>query len=1471
MIVRFALIISLALPFLLFAQSESELEAPTVSDVISCGADFLTLTATSDIRDDDLEFEWFDSNEQFLGSLNSPTGISQFITPYLIEDNFFFVRIRIGNATSDFSQINIEITHQASVIEGPEIELCTEGYLNADTNLEGSYQWQILVANEFGQSSFIDLTSPSSNLERLIIDQTGFYRVVITDNDGCQAISNEIEVVDHKIIEFRESLHTCYDSAILNDDVVTLENAWGREFTQYQWEFSLDGQDPFTVVGSEQSILIAKPTDEPIDTAYYRLTITEQNCVYDTIIEAYWHLNPNNRIKHVDENIGSNDFFFCETEPEESRKLYLEDLSPRVEANWYSLSYADGLTLNNIKTFFGPRLEGSTVEILEEFTDFLNPIGQGDTIVLSQSDTIPFDLDGGLIFAVLTDALTGCTSYSYNSLFADTAIPYPMLGSEVAYSYPINPASPSGFLTYQPVCMEDTLTIYSYDDTPQDYTWYKYDEILDKLIAIENEHNDTLLIIAEKDSIDGTYYLEVTKDGCTGLSEAFEVKSLPLPTVEITSVDDERAETCNGTSSVFLNSEGTGGGFYQWYYSPDGISFFPTGDEDVDQRSFYRARQTGYYVISISNGFCLGESDAVYVEIPDVPDPDFQEITISGPSAVCAGEEVVMTSSFESTTASYFWYYAFVNIDENTDVSTELVEFGPSPEPEISIATLPTDLDTVFTQPLILYVYGVAIDEECVVANSEEPHLVTITPVPDIELIFTDGMASDDSFICTGETVNEELQINDISAMSITGLSYSWERYNSETGSYDALDETGITITVTEPGSYRAIAETNDGLCQITSNDLSIQTLPSEIDGNTTQCFETDITISAKNEFTTDLDLFTYEWYRSDTNTDFAALSGETASSIVIDADSELFRTGFFYYTVAFQGCSIESDTLEITGFTTPPSIAVTNVEEDNIASCSQIPSILLFGSGSDNISEYQWFYSSDDTEYELAPGDNSTNFYQATSTGFYKLLASNGACSVSSDPDFVEIVTSSDPDQIDIALSGSQTYCEGEVIQLTSNYESSSASYQWFYEVVNSDGLLLDLGVTSSALSVNTEMFANGLSEPLELQFYMQALDNGCVIGSNATPYAITIDPSPDIALQFEGQPDSDEFIACGEAIDQELVVSNLSTQLNGLTYTWTQWNANTDQFDTLHDVSGVRFSTAETGTYKVIASTEDGSCFTESNSLELLTTPDLINGDVVYCFGDEIMLNASLSTFSNPSRYTFQWYISLDGTDFNPISSATSDTLTIASDSPDYGEAFFYYESTINECTTASETVHVTENTNSINSTLSVDVTQVKNIPFEATVAIESENENIEFSWQPSEYVSFLNETSAIFNFSELYDPDSVTISVMITDGNGCDVALSEVIFFTRSNDITFSKFITPNFDGINDYFEITGFDESLPNKLIITDSWGNRLYEKENYYNGLSDANNLMDKLTGSGIHYYLFEEENEVFKGSFYLKK
>lgn len=90
--------------------------------------------------------------------------------------------------------------------------------------------------------------------------------------------------------------------------------------------------------------------------------------------------------------------------------------------------------------------------------------------------------------------------------------------------------------------------------------------------------------------------------------------------------------------------------------------------------------------------------------------------------------------------------------------------------------------------------------------------------------------------------------------------------------------------------------------------------------------------------------------------------------------------------------------------------------------------------------------------------------------------------------------------------------------------------------------------------------------------------------------------------------------------------------------------------------------------------------------------------------------------------------------------------------------------------------------------------------------------------------------------------------------------------VVYVNDDYKLIANNVLTPNGDGVNDFWEIENIQTFGTSDLAIFDRWGNQIYTAKGYtntWNGTSGNDILPD-----GAYYYVitFEESTKVYKGT-----
>jgi len=1009
--------------------AQTTLPIPVVTNGISCGAGNLVLIAESSINDPSLIFDWYQEIEGellLLGSIDGPDGFSQFITPYVIQDEIFQVGIRLNDQESALTPVSALVENVATIQEAPRIELCESVTLNSSNTfdpLEASdYQWQKLTAQENGEAVFQDMQGYLEN--SALLTEIGFYRVVVTRNDGCQAISSEVEVTDDRFL-FSEPLgvgeHCFTDNEFTH--TVELSSEYGREITTYVWEESSNGVD-FSEISTEQTVLITKdPAIVSTTSVFYRLTVIEENCFeVSDIVSIDWILGPSGTIAHSDPGIGQNDFFYCDSDDASTRTLAVEDTGPfDVSVFWIRGILLPGISLDFIK---GPLrtlnpLDPAHSNIFDEF----ELIGTGPMITLEEED-------GGLIYAIFQDNVTGCESFSDNAIFADTAFPYPLSEGGVVANENMNI-----------VCQgEGMITFNSYDQSVDEYSWQK--RTLGSTEFVEIGSDASLLLDATIESVAGTYQLNVTKNGCVGQSHVFSVVESTPPEAEI--VGTNGAETsldeftiCPG-EEIFLGTVNLSNAYSYRWLSGEGTVL---GNEE-----FLGVSEGGTYLLEVTNGACVDLSDPFLVIANPVPSTALN-VTEDPSSPICEPFKVELTSWNDGDT--YQWFTSennldFVPIQDDDDTDHFISEPGFFYVEVTNSLGCSARSDTINVPAIVIAEINVADTKIC--GSSDHALLIAESPRESNTYTWLYSPDNIQPYVETGGT---------------NFLTY-YEAF--EEGYYILQVANDVCSAVSEP---TVVIQQDAGI----NEDFDIL-----IEGASSACLGSSISLSC----TYLEDGAEYFWLYSADGVDYLPLSG--GASRVMKFNTDRFASqnadetlAYFKVGVTDAPCSALSDPFALT-IVRSPIVEIRNSihnEPSDLFYCTEEElgfALEAFQVSTNLKLNYQWSRLNPESDsFEVIENEQGKK-YEPEGPGRYRCMVETQGqeCLVFSNE--IDVIT------LPKAIAGESTFCLGQEIymEIDQGFIPASAldffTFQWFYTSPEGDTPVPIDGETGASLSVNPE-----------------------------------------------------------------------------------------------------------------------------------------------------------------------------------------------------------------------------------------------------------------------------------------------------------------------------------------------------------------------------------------------------------------
>lgn len=361
--------------------------------------------------------------------------------------------------------------------------------------------------------------------------------------------------------------------------------------------------------------------------------------------------------------------------------------------------------------------------------------------------------------------------------------------------------------------------------------------------------------------------------------------------------------------------------------------------------------------------------------------------------------------------------------------------------------------------------------------------------------------------------------------------------------------------------------------------------------------------------------------------------------------------------------------------------------------------------------------------------------------------------------------------------------------------------------EGANSGGTWTDVDNTGALNGsiFNTTGIANGT-------YTFQYEVSGCN-GYDDAIISITLIDTPELPVIATVTP------VC-EGEEAELAIDSPNNQY---TYTWTAPDGAT--------YTGAVIYVQTEGTYTVIATLTGSDCASPPATASVVVNPIpdfAVTGNLVICLGAEsTVLSVSGNNFSN-SEATFEW--TSDGAVIGTSSSIVVD---------DIGN--YTVMVTLNDCH-FSRTVTVVENTDMPDVVLERGCI---NNQFVVSVANTGDFPGATYQWM-LDGGNISSESSINFVTLSLVEG---TYMVTVTSTNGCSASETIAVDDTLC---MIPKGISPNGDGINDFFDLSNFNVR---ELKIFNRYGRTVYEASNYVREWYGQSSNNDKLLPSSTYYYL----------------
>ena len=824
-------------------------------DFAICFGDPVTLTATGDA---DI-YEWDNDVEN---------GVE-----FIPEDTQTYTVIATITATG--CQIVDEVTVTVKPIPEPTISTldnliyCPGDEISTAFTIDitgDSYQW-LLNGEEIPDAITNEFTATAA----------GVYSVVVTDN-GCPGVSNEItiRVVEEPIISTEDNLTYCEGE--------TINTLFTIDITGESYQWLINGTE---IEGANNNTYTA------ITQGIFSVEMLVEGCILTSNeLEITVYPIPDPVISTEDE------LEYCEEEP----------VSVLLSINITGDSYQWLLNGNSID---------------------------------NATDITYTATDGGIYSVEVTE--NGCTGVSNEITIIVFPLPEPTISTENALTY----------------CDGDAISVeFTVDIADALYQWY------DEAGAVAGATDQAYIAEAA-----GTYFVEVTVNGCTGISNELEIVVYPIPTPTISTGD--ALTYCDGDAISVEFTVGIANALYQWY---DGDGAIANATNQT-----YIAEAAGTYFVEVTVNGCTGISNELEIVVYPIPTP-----TISTGDALtyCDGDAISVEFTVDIADALYQWYDGEGAIANATD-------------------------QTYIAETAGIYFVEVTVNGCTGISNGLE---ILVYPIPTPTISTGDALT-----YCDGDAISVEFTVDIADAL------YQW--YDEAGVIAGATDQTYIAETA---GTYYVEVTVNG--CTGISNELEIVVYPIptptiSTGDALTYCDGDAISV----EFTVDIADALYQWYDGE-----GAIANATDQTYIAEAG------GTYFVEVTVNGCAGISNEIEIVVYPIPEPLLVIPYMPSTFCEGDEI----LFPFLVDIVDAdfYQWYLNN-----EPIPGANDYS-YDATEAGEYHVEVTVNGCTGASNTFTITLIESVLPN---ITTNDPLTWCANDQIYVTfevtiDNPEQYEVSYQW-------------------------------------------------------------------------------------------------------------------------------------------------------------------------------------------------------------------------------------------------------------------------------------------------------------------------------------------------------------------------------------------------------------------------------------------
>lgn len=930
----------------------------------------------------------------------------------------------------------------------------------------------------------------------------------------------------------------------------------------------------------------------------------------------------------------------------------------------------------------------------------------------------------------------------------------------------------------------------------------------------------------------GTYTLNVTNavNGCTNTNVVAVATQTVKPVAVINSTP---VITCN-TPTVTINGAPGAGVTYTW--SGGTIS----GSANNANVNVTAAAVYSLAVTSTSNG-CTSTSAATVNITSNLATPALAVVGSQTAASGCGSSSVVVLSGTATPSGStYTW--------------TSSGGFSSG----VNNATVAVNGATTYTLNSTHPVTG------CI-------STLVYTVAPSVNQPTVSASSSSGTLTCINTT-----QSTTVTSNPSTGVTYAW------TGPGIVGSNTGASVTGSLAGVYNLTVTNTSNNCNTTvSYNLSANNTaitPNAVSSNTVNCINTTANITTAPTPTSST--FTYSWS-----------TGATSSSVTVNPTA---NTNYVVtVTNTANGC-VGSQTINVIANTIAPTAVSVNPTNVLLACPAQTANLTGSATGA---TSYSWVAPSGGSI--ISGANTATAQVTSSSVGTFSLIAT-GANGCSSAAAMATVSPNTNAPTFSLSNANPSITCLTSSPNVTVGLTSTVTiqGYTWSPAsgisgpLNNSSVTFTAAGIytviveaTNGCLSTSTVSVANATISPSVVAGTGTAQTISCT--NTIVTIAPTFTPAANLTYTWSGPgivgSPNNSSVQVNQNGSYSLTVTNSLTGCSSTSITVPVVGTNVPPTLNVSTTSSIGISCQpNTNTVTLIASSSGAVTYSWNTG----STSPVINTSNAGTYTVTVIDSNSGCTTSQTvavANNTVVPTLSASAAGNLPCGGAGTTTLNATSTSTNVnyvwtGPAISNGSNTANPVVAGAGIyiVVVTDNITGCSATQTVPVTTTSvlaaftqnTITGIAPLTVNFTNQSIgatTYSW------SFGNGTSTQSDPSNTFPAGTYTVTLISM--NGACTSTADIIIIVNNTLGVIPEVFTPNGDGKNDVFEITGLDSYPNNSLQIFNRWGNPVYDAKPYKNDWDGSPNTAGKTGSSKLptatYFYILDlgtgEAKDVIRG------